>query len=118
MLFVLQKKSQRIIYFLNHNAHTSPLFRDLNILKLPEKIAIENCLLINKYFNKCLHTIFKNRFTRSSDFHTYNTRWFNLDCIVVSTPHNTKLYGRNSVNISTVYSWNYLQKLNENTKYT
>ena len=102
-LFVLQKKSLRIIYFLNHNAHTSPLFRDLNILKLPDKIALENCLFINKYFNKCLPTIFKNWFTLSSDFHTYNTRWSNLGCIVVP-PHNTKLYGRNSVNISAVYS--------------
>ena len=87
-LFVLQKKSLRIIYFLNHNAHTSPLFRDLNILKLPDKIALENCLFINKYFNKCLPTIFKNWFTLSSDFHTYNTRWSNFGCIVIG-PHNT-----------------------------
>ena len=28
----------------------------------------------------------------------------------VVPPHNAKLYGRNSVNISAVYSWNYLQK--------
>ena len=28
-LFVLQKKFLRIIYFPNHNAHTSPLFREL-----------------------------------------------------------------------------------------
>ena len=48
------------MYFLNHNAHTSPLFRDLNILKLPDKIALENRLFINKDFNKCLPTIFKN----------------------------------------------------------
>ena len=57
-LFVLQAKSLRIKYFIN--AHKSPLFRDLNILKLPDKIALENCLFINKYFNKCLPTIFKN----------------------------------------------------------
>ena len=69
--------------FLNLNAYTSPLFRDLNILKLSDKIALENCLFINKYFNKCLPTIFKNWFTLSSDFHTYNTRWSNLGCIVV-----------------------------------
>ena len=61
-LFVLQKKSLLIIYFLNHNAHTSPLFRELNILKLPDKIALENCLFIIKYFNKCLPPIFKNWF--------------------------------------------------------
>ena len=112
-LFVLQKESLRIICFLNHNAYTSHLFGDLNILKLPDKIALENCLFINKYFSKCLPAIFKDWFTLSSDFHTYSTRWSNLACIVVP-PHNAKLYGRNSVNISAVYSWNYLQKLNEN----
>ena len=115
-LLVLQKKSLQIIYFLNHNAHTSPSyisFRDLNILKLPDKIALENFLFINKYFNKCLGAIFKNWFTLSSDFHTYNTCWPNLGCIVVP-PQNTKLFGRTSVNISAVYSWNHLQKLNEN----
>ena len=97
-LFVLPKKSLRIIYFLNHNAHTSPLFRELKILKLPDKIALENCFFINKYFKKSLPTIFKNWFTLSSDFHTYNTPWSNLGCIVVP-PYNNKLYGRNSVNI-------------------
>ena len=112
-LFVLQKKSLRIIYLLNYNAHTSTLFRDFNILKLPDKIALENCLFINKYFNKCLPTNFKNWFTLSSDFYTYNTRWSNLGCVVVAR-RNTKLYGKNSVNISAVYSWNYIQKLNEN----
>ena len=112
-LFVLQKKSLRIIYFLNHNAHTSPLFRELNILKLPDKITLENCFFINKYFNKCLPIIFKNWFILSSPFHTYNICWSNLGCIVVA-PHNTKIYGRNSINISGVYACNYLQKLNEN----
>ena len=105
-LFVLQKKSLRIIYFLNHNAHIYPLFRDLNILKLSDKNALENCLFINKYFNKCLPTIFKNWFTLSFDFHTYVTCWSNLGCIVVLA-HNTKLNGRNSVNIGAVYSYNY-----------
>ena len=103
ILFVLQKKSLRIIYFLNDNAYTSPLFRDLNIVKLPDKIALKNCLFFNKYFNRCLFAIFKNCLTLSSDFHTYNTRLSNLGCIVVP-PHNTKLYGRNSVNINAVYS--------------
>ena len=87
-LFVLQKKSLRIIYFLNHNAHTSSLFRDLSILKLADKITLKNCLLINKYFNKRLPTIFKSWFTLLSDFHIYNTRWSNLGCIIVP-PHNS-----------------------------
>ena len=116
-LFVFQKRSLRIMYFLNNNAHISLLFRELNILTLPDQIGLENCLFINKYFNKCLPTVFKNWFTLSSDFHTYNTRWSNWGCIVVP-PRNTKLYGRNSVNISAVYTWNYLQKLNKNNLFS
>ena len=88
----------RIIYFLNHNAHIH--LRELNILKLPP----ENCVFWNKYCNKCLPIIFENWFTLSSDFHTCNTRWSNIGCIVVP-PHNTKRYGRNSVNISAVCAW-------------
>ena len=61
------------MYFLNHNAHTSPLLRELNILKLPDKIALENFIFINKYFNKYLLFIFKNWSSLSSDFHTYNS---------------------------------------------
>ena len=78
-----------------------------------QQMSTNKCLFINKYFNKCLPTTFKNWFTLSPDFRTYNTRWSNSGCIVVA-PLNTKLYGRNSVNINAVYSWNYLQKLNEN----
>ena len=117
-LFVLQKKSSWIIYILNDNAHTSPLFRELNILKLSDKITLENCLFMNKYFNKCLPTIFNNWFTLLSDFLTYNTCWSNLGCIFVP-PHNTKLYMEGTQPILAlfthgIYSWNYLQKVNEN----
>ena len=38
--------------------------------------------------------------------------FFILGCLVVP-PHNAELYERNSVNISAVYTCNYLQKLNE-----
>ena len=107
-LFVLQKKSLQIIYFQKHNAHTCLLFRESNILKLPDKIALENCLFIDKSFNKFLPTIVKNWFTLSHDFHTYNTHWSNLSCLV--------LFKRNSilVNISAIYTRNFLQQLNEN----
>ena len=111
--FGLEKKFLRIKYFWIRNGHISPLFRESHIPKLSDKIALENCLFINKYFIKVLRTIFKNWFTLSSDFRTYSTRWSNLVHVVVP-PHNTKLCGRNSVNISTIYTRNYLKKLNEN----
>ena len=44
----------------------------------------------------------------STDSHTHNTRWFNLGCLKIP-PHKTKIHGRQSVNISAIYTWNYLQ---------
>ena len=41
-LYILQKKSLPLMYFLNRNAHTTPLFKDSNILKFPDKIAFES----------------------------------------------------------------------------
>ena len=61
----------QIIFSQSHDAHASPLFRETNILKLPDEVALESCL--NKYFKKFLPTILENWFTLSSDFHTYST---------------------------------------------
>ena len=88
-----KKKSLRIRYFRNHNAHTSPLFRESNILKLPNKVTVENSLFINKYFNTSPLTILNIWFTPSSDFHTLKTYGFNLGSLVVP-PYSTKIYGR------------------------
>ena len=101
---VLQKKSLQIIYFLSRYVHTSPLLKESNILKLPDKISLEKWLFRNKYSNKVLPTIFENWFTLSTDSYTYNARLSNLGCLVVP-PHSTLLYGRNSVNISTIFTY-------------
>ena len=34
------------MYVLNRNTHTAPLFKNSNILKFPDKIALENCIFI------------------------------------------------------------------------
>ena len=109
-LLVLQKKSLRIIHFLKRNAHTSNLFKNFIILKLPDKVSLENCILICNYFNQSLPKTSKNWFTLAAASHTHNTRWSNSDCLKIPS-HNTKLYGRYSVKISTTYTRNYLQKL-------
>ena len=95
------------MYFLNRNAHTTPLFKDSNIPKFPDEIALES-IFIKNYFNQTLSTPFKNWFTLSTDSHTHNTRWFKLGCLKIP-PHKTKIHGRQSVNISAIYTWNYLQ---------
>ena len=98
---------------MNCNTHTDPLFEDSNILKFPDKIALENCIFIKKYFNQTLPTPFKNWFTLSTDSHTHNTRWSNLGCLNIP-PHKTKMYGRQTVNISAIYIWNCLQRIHKN----
>ena len=40
--------------FLKINENTSNLFKNLNILKLPDKVILETCILIYKYFNQFL----------------------------------------------------------------
>ena len=91
-----------------HN--TTPFFKDSNILKFPDKIFY---IFIKNYFNQTLPIPFKNWFTLSTDLHTHNTRWSNLDCLKIP-PHKTKIYGRQSVNISAIYIWNYLQSHHKN----
>ena len=112
-LLVLQKKSLQIMHFLKRNAHASNLFKNLNILKLPDKISLENCIPICKYFNHSLSKSFKNWFTLATASHTHSTRWSNSGCLKIPSL-KTKLYGRHSDNISTTYTLNYLQKLHVN----
>ena len=112
-LYILQKKSLRFMYFLNRNAHTIPLFKDSNILKFPDNIALKNYIFIKNYFNQTLPISFKNWSTLSTGSHTYNTRWSTLGCLKIP-PHKTKIYGRRSVNISAIYTWNYLQSHHKN----
>ena len=46
--------------FFERNAHTSNLFENLNVLKLPDKVTLENCILICKCFCQSLPKTFEN----------------------------------------------------------
>ena len=72
-LYILQKKELRTIYFKERNAHSSPLFHYSKIIKIADKVKIENCLFINKYTNNKLPSIFTNWFKFSSRSHNYQT---------------------------------------------
>ena len=53
-LYILQKKALRIINFKEHNAHSSPLSHQSKLIKIADKVKIENFLFINKYSNNKL----------------------------------------------------------------
>ena len=88
-------------------------FKNSNILKLPDKVSLENCILSCKYFNQSLPKSFKNWFTLATASHIHNTWWSNSGCLNIHS-FNTKIYGRHLVNISAIYTGNYLQKLHVN----
>ena len=101
-LFILQKSTNTYV-FLRREAHTNPLFKDCNILKFHDKIALENSILIHKSFKHQLPKPFDNWFALSSNFQTHNSRWSNLGCLDVPY-QRIKLYGKNSVCISAIFT--------------
>ena len=93
-LYILQKKALRIINFKERNAHSSPLFHYSKILKVADKVKIENCFFINKYTNNKLPSTFTNWFTFSSMPHNYQTSFAskgNLQIPSVQTPSYGKI---------------------------
>ena len=60
--------------FAPFNAHTTPLFKNCNILKFADIINVESCIFINNGFDKDSFTIFNENFKLVSNTHSYNTR--------------------------------------------
>ena len=99
---------------MKRSSHTGPLFKESGLLKLYDKISLENCIFINNSLNSRLPSVFHNWFTLISESHEHNTRLSEVGCL--KTPHyNTKTYGRYSVIVNAVYNWNFYQKLYKET---
>ena len=57
-LFVLQKKAIRIITFSRFIEHTSPLFKDLNVIKLFDEVTVHIAVFMYKFKTQLLATNF------------------------------------------------------------
>ena len=68
------KIALRTMNFASFNAHTTPLFKNCNILKFAHIINVESCIFINNCFNKNSSSIFNENFKIDSTTHSYNTR--------------------------------------------
>ena len=91
--------------FQSRDSHSSPLFKSNHILKLEDKILIENILFTNKSLNNLLPPIFKNWFTFCSDVHNYHTFSTTADKIFKSS-YRSDSYGKNSITLGAINSWN------------
>ena len=59
--------------FVPFNAHTTPLFKNCNILEFADIRKVESCFFINNCFNKDPFSIFNENFKLVSNAHSYNT---------------------------------------------
>ena len=63
----LQKKCIRNIALKSFRSHTEPLFKNLNILKLPERLSFSRSVFMHQYRNKKLPTSFLDIFSDASN---------------------------------------------------
>ena len=69
----LQKKAIRLISFAKHQEHSSPLFKELNLLKLTDMIKLNNILFAHDTINNNTPAIFKDYFTFNEVSHQHDT---------------------------------------------
>ena len=103
-----KKKALRIMNFQSRDSHSSLLFRSNHILKLEDKTLIVNILFINNSFNNLIPPIYKSWFTFCSDLHNYHTVWSTANKIFKPS-YRTDSYGRNSITLGAINSWNKTQ---------
>jgi len=71
----IQKKSVRIMTNAKYNAHTSPIFKKLQLLKISDLCALQELKYLYKFENQLLPIYFLSiAYQRHSDRHNYGTR--------------------------------------------
>ena len=104
-VFVCQKKAVRAMTFNDPLAHTSPIFSELQLLKLEDI----HCLYISSFVYECHNKLapihFRDYFTQMSELHSYNTRGAARgDLFLVRK--NTLQYGLRSICFNGAKIWN------------
>ena len=107
------KKAVRIINFQPRNSHTSPLFKEISILKYQDKICLENILFVIKSLNNFSPPVFNTCFSLSSDQHNNETSSSTQDNLNIFNKAN--IYGKYSVAESVAES---LRKIRKQLKHS
>ena len=108
-ILILQIKAGRIINFQPRNSHTSPLFKQNFISKFQGKICLENVLFVSKSLNNLIPSVFSTWFSFSSDQHNYEAS-SSTQGNLTKLFYTTNRYGKYSITVSAVESWNKIQK--------
>ena len=100
----MQKKVIRLITFSEFNAHTSPLFFQLKLLKLQDHIKLQTLYFMHQFFIGKLPKIFDSFFIKTSDKHNVNTRFATRTTFYV--PKIRTNYGKFNIRYNGPTLWN------------
>ena len=104
---ILQKNAVRIVTFSDFNAHSEPLFKQLDILKFNDNIVLQNCLFVYDYLKGNMPSSFEFTFNRVYESHSIKTRM--AETGMLSIPRfNSTTYGLKSIYKNCINSWNML----------
>ena len=104
-----QKKVIRIITFSDFRAHTSPLFKRLNLLKLPDIVYLNTALFMHHYNNGNLPDNFNDFFTSVSTRHQYRIRLASKSTF--SLPQARTNYGKFNITFIGPKTWNAIEEI-------
>ena len=93
-IFLLQKRAIRIISNSLYNAHTDPLFSDLNILPFEKCVEYQLSILMWEFDHGKLPVVFSKYFERAHNKHVYNTRFASSNKMSENRLVNTDLQGK------------------------
>ena len=105
-IVMLQKRAIRIIDKAGYREHSSRIFRKFNVLKFPDLIDFNTCILMYKAANNMLPINVQTELCKNKDIHKYRTR--NKDKFHVRSV-NTHLK-QMSIHSTGVKLWNSLEK--------
>ena len=107
-IIILQKKALRIMNFQSRDSHSSPLFRSNHILKLEDKILIENIFFLSI-------SLLITFFLQSLKVGSLSALIFTIITVsstadkIFKPSYRTDSYGKNSITLGAINSWNKTQ---------
>ena len=114
-LYILQKKTMRIITFSRFDEHSTPLFRLLKIIKLSDLVIFYTAVFMFKFHNNSLPSYFDTFFSSVADIHTYKTTSAANQSYYL--PRARTNYGIFNIRFQGPKVWNSLDKNVKSTSY-
>ena len=105
---ILQKRTIRIITYAKFDAHTTPLFAKLNLLKFQDIITLYIACFMYNYSNSNIPNAFNSFFTAVNKSHTYNTRLASKSSFVF--PKVRTSYGKFNIRFLGPKIWNEIEE--------